>query len=95
MLVCVFSLVLMYYLLEVDYVDYFVWVVIDGSDFVVDVCFVWDEIDLMVVEIVFMVVDVYQGRGIGSFFIGVLFVVVWVDSVERFVVCMFFDNVLM
>lgn len=59
MLVCVFSLVLMYYLLEVDYVDYFVWVVIDGSDFVVDVCFVWDEIDLMVVEIVFMVVDVY------------------------------------
>lgn len=95
MLVCVFSLVLMYYLLEVDYVDYFVWVVIDGSDFVVDVCFVWDEIDLMVVEIVFMVVDVYQGRGIGSFFIGVLFVVVWVDGVERFVVCMFFDNVLM
>lgn len=75
---------LMHYLSEVDYVDHFVWVVIDGSDPVADARFVRDESDPTVAEIAFTVADAYQDRGIGSFLIGALSVAARVDGVERF-----------
>ena len=83
---------LMHYLSEVDYVDHFVWVVTDGSDPVADARFVRDETDPTIAEIAFTVADAYQGRGIGSFLIGVLSIAASVDGVERFSARMLSDN---
>jgi len=83
---------LLQYLSEVDYVDHFVWVVIDGSDPVADGRFVRDENDRTVAEIAFTVADAYQGRGIGSFLIGALSLAARVNGVERFTARMLSDN---
>jgi protein lysine acetyltransferase len=83
---------LMQYLSEVDYVDYFVWGVTDGSDPVADARFVPDETDPTAAEIAFTVADAYQGRGIGSFLIGALAIAAEVDGVERFTARMLSDN---
>jgi len=80
------------YLYEVDYVDHFVWVMIDGVDPVADARFIRDEHDPTVAEIAFTVADAYQGRGIGSFLIGALFVAARVGGVERFSARMLSDN---
>jgi CRP-like cAMP-binding protein len=84
---------LMHYLSEVDYVDHFVWVVLDGSDPVADARFVRDPADPTVAEIAFMVADAYQGRGIGGFLIGALSIAAEVDGVEKFSARMLSDNV--
>ncbi len=83
---------LMHYLSEVDYVDHFVWVVIDGGDPVADARFVRDESDPTVAEIAFTVADDYQGRGIGTFLIGALSIAAKVNGVERFSARMLSDN---
>lgn len=77
------NLAMMHYLAEVDYVDHFVWVMVDGSDPVADARFVRDEKDPTVAEIAFTVADAYQGRGIGTFLIGALAVAARVDGVEK------------
>jgi RimJ/RimL family protein N-acetyltransferase len=82
----------MHYLAEVDYVDHFVWVMVDGSDPVADARFVRDENDPTVAEIAFTVADAYQRRGIGTFLIGALAVAARVDGVERFSARMLSDN---
>ncbi|OOK78268.1 acetyltransferase family protein [Mycobacterium kansasii] len=84
---------MMHYLSEVDYVDHFVWVMIDGIDPVADARFIRDEHDPTVAEIAFTVADAYQGRGIGSFLIGALSVAARVGGVERFSARMLSDNV--
>lgn len=86
------SLAMMHYLAEVDYVDHFVWVMVDGSDPVADARFVRDDKDPTVAEIAFTVADAYQGRGIGTFLIGALAVAARVDGVERFSARMLSDN---
>jgi CRP-like cAMP-binding protein len=86
------SLAMMQYLAEVDYVDHFVWVMVDGSDPVADARFVRDADDPTIAEIAFTVADAYQGRGIGSFLIGALAVAARVDGVERFSARMLSDN---
>lgn len=83
---------LMHYLSEVDYVDHFVWVVIDGSDPVADARFVRDEADRSVAEIAFTVADAYQGRGIGTFLVEALSIAARVAGVERFSARMLSDN---
>ncbi len=83
---------MMHYLSEVDYVDHFVWVMIDGIDPVADARFIRDEHDPTVAEIAFTVADAYQGRGIGSFLIGALSVAARVGGVERFSARMLSDN---
>ncbi|MGV7673583.1 MULTISPECIES: GNAT family N-acetyltransferase [Mycobacterium] len=83
---------MMHYLSEVDYVDHFVWVMIDGVDPVADARFIRDEHDPTVAEIAFTVADAYQGRGIGSFLIGALSVAARVGGVERFSARMLSDN---
>ena len=86
------SLAMMQYLAEVDYVDHFVWVMVDGSDPVADARFVRDVDDPTIAEIAFTVADAYQGRGIGSFLIEALAVAARVDGVERFSARMLSDN---
>lgn len=86
------DMAMMHYLSEVDYVDHFVWVMIDGNDPVADARFVRDDTDSTLAEIAFTVADAYQGRGIGSFLIGALSVAARVGGVERFCARMLSDN---
>lgn len=86
------NLAMMQYLAEVDYVDHFVWVMVDGTDPVADARFVRDATDPTVAEIAFTVADAYQGRGIGTFLIEALSVAAQVDGVERFSARMLSDN---
>ncbi|MBI3689962.1 MAG: GNAT family N-acetyltransferase, partial [Mycolicibacterium aromaticivorans] len=80
------SMALMNYLFQVDYVDHFVWVLVDGADgpVVADVRFVRDEADPSVAEIAFIVGDAYQGRGIGNFLMDALIIAARVGGVKRF-----------
>lgn len=86
------SVAMMQYLAEVDYVDHFVWVMVDGSDPVADARFVRDDKDPSVAEIAFTVADAYQGRGIGTFLIEALSIAARVDGIERFSARMLSDN---
>lgn len=85
---------LMNYLFQVDYVDHFVWVFIDGVDgpVVADVRFVRDTADPAVAEIAFIVADDYQGRGIGSFLMDALIIAARVCGVHRFTARLLADN---
>ncbi|WP_240163117.1 GNAT family N-acetyltransferase [Mycolicibacterium sphagni] len=80
------SMALMNYLFQVDYVNHFVWVLVDGVDgpVVADVRFVRDESDPSLAEIAFIVGDAYQGRGIGNFMMDALIIAADVGGVKRF-----------
>lgn len=90
---------LMDYLFEVDYVDHFVWVMIDPAEeaenIVADARFVRDEIDPTLAEIAFIVGDDYQGKGVGSFLMKALAVAAGVDGVEKFSARVLSDNLAM
>lgn len=77
---------LMHYLFEVDYVDHFVWVLVDGVEgpAVADTRFVRDVEDPTAAEIAFIVADEYQGRGIGTFLMEALIIAAHVGGVRRF-----------
>lgn len=88
------SAALMNYLFQVDYVEHFVWVLVDGADgpVVADVRFVRDATDPSVAEIAFIVADDYQGRGIGSFLMDALTIAAHVGGVRRFTARLLSDN---
>ncbi|WP_328363279.1 GNAT family N-acetyltransferase [Mycobacterium sp. NBC_00419] len=88
------SVALMNYLFQVDYVDHFVWVLVDGVDgpVVADVRFVRDEGDMSSAEIAFIVGDAYQGRGIGNFLMDALTIAAHVGGVKRFSARVLSDN---
>lgn len=88
------STALMNYLFQVDYVDHFVWVLIDGADgpVVADVRFVRDIDDVSAAEIAFIVADDYQGLGIGNFLMGALSISARVGGVRRFTARLLADN---
>nr|WP_243841605.1 GNAT family N-acetyltransferase [Mycobacterium sp. DL592] len=88
------SMALMNYLFQVDYVDHFVWVLVDGADgpVVADVRFVRDEGDVSSAEIAFIVGDAYQGRGIGNFLMDALTIAAHVGGVKRFSARVLSDN---
>ena len=88
---------LMSYLFQVDYVDHFVWVLIDGADgpVVADVRFVRDLDDVSTAEIAFIVADDYQGLGIGNFLMGALSISARVGGVRRFTARLLADNIRM
>lgn len=88
---------LMNYLFQVDYVDHFVWVLVDGADgpVVADVRFVRDLDDPESAEIAFIVADDYQGRGIGSFLMDALTIAAHAGGVRRFTARMLADNAAM
>lgn len=85
---------LMHYLFEVDYVDHFVWVLVDGVDgpVVADVRFVRAEDDADAAEIAFIVADDYQGRGIGGFLMEALTIAAHVGGVHRFTARLLAEN---
>jgi protein lysine acetyltransferase len=90
---------LMDYLFEVDYVDHFVWVMIDPAEaednIIADARFVRDEADPTLAEVAFIVGDDYQGKGVGSFLMKALAVAAGVDGVERFSARVLSDNIAM
>ncbi len=88
---------LMNYLFQVDYVDHFVWVLVDGTDgpVVADVRFVRDVGDASMAEIAFIVADDYQGLGIGNFLMGALSISARVGGVQRFTARLLADNMRM
>jgi protein lysine acetyltransferase len=85
---------LMNYLFQVDYIDHFVWVLVDGVDgpVVADVRFVRDVEDPAVAEIAFIVADDYQGRGIGGFLMDAVTVAARVGGVQRFTARLLAEN---
>lgn len=85
---------LLNYLFQVDYVDHFVWVLVDGADgpVVADVRFVRDAEDPAVAEIAFIVADDYQGLGIGGFLMDALIVAARVGGVQRFTARLLSEN---
>ena len=87
---------LMDYLFEVDYVDHFVWVMIDPAEtednIIADARFVRDEADSTSAEIAFIVGDAYQGKGIGTFLMKALAIAAKVDGVEKFSARVLSDN---
>lgn len=85
---------LMNYLFQVDYVDHFVWVLVDGAEgpVVADVRFVRDTDDPAVAEIAFIVADDYQGRGIGGFLMDALTIAARVCGVQRFTARLLAEN---
>ena len=91
------SAALMNYLFHVDYVEHFVWVLVDGADgpVVADVRFVRDANDPSVAEIAFIVADEYQGRGIGSVLMDALTIAAHVGGVRRFTARLLSDNMRM
>jgi len=91
------SAALMNYLFQVDYVEHFVWVLVDGADgpVVADVRFVRDANDPSVAEIAFIVADEYQGRGIGSVLMDALTIAAHVGGVRRFTARLLSDNMRM
>ncbi|HEX5143596.1 MAG TPA: GNAT family N-acetyltransferase, partial [Mycobacterium sp.] len=87
---------LMQYLFEVDYVDHFVWVLVDAEDEVVaDARIVRDPNDRNVGEIAFIVGDDYQHRGAGTLLMKALVVAAHVAGVEKFTARVFSDNLAM
>ena len=74
------------YLVQVDYIDHFVWVLADGVDgpVVADARFVRDVDDPSSAEIAFIIADPYQGRGIGNFLMDAITVAARVGGVRRF-----------
>jgi protein lysine acetyltransferase len=85
---------LMAYLFEVDYVDHFVWVMTDGPDgpVVADARFVRDYHDPTTAEVAFIVGDLYQGRGIGSFLMDAVAVAAAAGGVRTFTARVLTDN---
>lgn len=85
---------LLHYLFHVDYVDHFVWVLVDGVDgpVVADARFVRDVEHTTEAEIAFIVADDYQGRGIGSFLMDALTIAARVCGIQRFTARLLAEN---
>ncbi len=85
---------LMDYLFQVDYIDHFVWVLVDGAGgpVVADSRFVRDPDDPAVAEIAFIVADGYQGRGIGTLLMDALIIAARVEGVRRFTARLLAEN---
>jgi protein lysine acetyltransferase len=85
---------LMDYLVQVDYVNHFVWVVVDveKGNIVADVRYVREQPGQPVAEIAFIVGDDYQGRGVGSFLMKALVIAAHVGGIEKFTARVLSDN---
>jgi len=85
---------LMNYLFQVDYVDHYVWVLVDGADgpVIADARFVRDVADPSSAEIAFIVADGYQARGIGTLLMDALIIAAQVSGVHRFTARLLADN---
>jgi len=88
---------LMNYLFQVDYVDHFVWVMLDAEEgnVVADARYVREEAERTRAEVAFIVGDEYQGRGLGSFLMKALVIAAHVGGVEKFTARVLSDNLAM
>jgi CRP-like cAMP-binding protein len=72
------------YLTEVDYIDHFVWVAIDGEDLGVGgASYIRSRSDPSVTDISFSIMDEYQGRGLGGLLTGALAVAARRHGISR------------
>ncbi|MEY2476708.1 MAG: protein lysine acetyltransferase [Actinomycetota bacterium] len=85
------------YLVDVDYVDHFAWIVLTEEDGalrgVASTRYIRLPDDPEVAEIAFGVTDDYQGRGLGTFLLGALGVAAPVGGIRRFRASVLADNV--
>jgi protein lysine acetyltransferase len=73
------------YLTEVDYIDHFVWVAIDGEDIGVGgATYIRSRSDPSVADISFSIMDDFQGRGLGGLLMGALAVAARRHGISRF-----------
>jgi len=82
------------YLVDIDYVDHFAWVILDGSDPSVGLAtarYVRSE-NPAEAEMAFTTVDEYQGRGLGTFLLGALGVAAVEAGIEVLVAHVLADN---
>ncbi|OBF19755.1 GNAT family N-acetyltransferase [Mycobacterium sp. ACS4331] len=94
---------LMDYLFQVDYVDHFVWVVLDPcspdpesrEDVIADARFIRDPAKPTSAEVAFIVADAYQGQGIGTFLMKALAVAAQEGGVEEFTATVLAENLAM
>jgi CRP-like cAMP-binding protein/GNAT superfamily N-acetyltransferase len=88
---------LLTYLVDVDYVDHFAWVVLTEEDGalrgVASTRYIRLHDDPEAAEIAFGVTDDYQGRGIGTFLLGALAAAASVGGVRQFRASVLADNV--
>ena len=86
------------YLLDIDYVDHFAWIVLDPSAPAGGVAVarsIRDPDHPAVAEAAFTVLDPYQGRGIGTLLVGALGAAAVLAGIERFRASMLADNTAM
>ena len=73
------------YLTEVDYVDHFAWVALDGADVLVGgVTYVRSASDPALADISLMINDEFQGRGLGTLLIGAVAIAARRNGISRF-----------
>ena len=73
------------YLTEVDYVDHFAWVALDGADALVGgVTYVRSASDPALADISLMINDEFQGRGLGTLLIGAVAIAARRNGISRF-----------
>lgn len=83
------------YLLAIDYINHFAWVVLDGDQLHPGVAvgrFIRDRDDLRRAEVAFAVVDAQQGRGLATVLLGALGVAADASGIETFTAEVLEDN---
>jgi protein lysine acetyltransferase len=84
------------YLTEVDYVDHFAWVAVDGADVMVGgATYVRSASDRALADISFLIKDEFQGRGLGMLLLGAVAVAARRHGISRFSADVLADNALM
>jgi CRP-like cAMP-binding protein len=86
------SAALVSYLVDVDYIDHFAWVVMVDGRGVASGRYIRVADDPLAAEIALGVLDEYQGRGVGSFLLGALAAAAPVGGVHRFTASVLSDN---
>jgi CRP-like cAMP-binding protein len=73
------------YLTEVDYVDHFAWVAVDGADVLIGgVTYVRSASDVALADISLMIKDEFQGRGLGTLLLGAVAIAARRNGIARF-----------
>ena len=73
------------YLTEVDYVDHFAWVAVDGADVLIGgVTYVRSASDVALADISLMIKDEFQGRGLGTLLLGAVAIAAGRNGIARF-----------
>jgi CRP-like cAMP-binding protein/RimJ/RimL family protein N-acetyltransferase len=84
------------YLVDIDYVDHFAWVALaaprSGAERIGSCRYIRSVDDRSTAEVAFGLVDEWQGRGVGSVFIGALAVAAAATGITTFTASVLYDN---